>query len=128
MAEDGVHWRQLGEFRDVDLSRSFVLSWAFEVSNLLIDIDLFLEPGHPFYESPRPAEKVCIRPALLEFPYCESLQGPFVDDATDLDDAVTRLGIGAMQDLVCRSDGRFELTGAFGTVTIDAERPILRLR
>ena len=33
----------------------------------IVDVDLLLQPDHPFYERPRPAEKVCIRPALIEF-------------------------------------------------------------
>ena len=76
MSESGniVDWRKLREFADVDLTRSFVLFWHVESDTLLVDIDLFLTPDHPFYEKPRPAEKVCIRPAVIEFPYCESLE------------------------------------------------------
>ena len=42
----------------VDLAKSFILSWHVEAETLVIDIDLYLEPEHPFYETPRPAEKV----------------------------------------------------------------------
>jgi len=70
---DPVDWRKLREFAGVDLSRSYVLSWHAEREALVVDIDLLLEPEHPFYEAPRPAEKVCIRPAFIEFPYCERL-------------------------------------------------------
>ena len=65
-----IDWRQLREFADVDLEGSFVLSWASEAGALMIDVDVLLLPEHPFYEPPRPAEKQCIRPALIEFPFC----------------------------------------------------------
>ena len=58
-----VSWRDLREFAGVDLAKSFILSWHVEAETLVIDIDLYLEPEHPFYETPRPAEKVCIRAA-----------------------------------------------------------------
>ena len=85
MAEDDdkTGWQELREFADVDLTRSYVLSWQAESDTLLIDIDLYLEPEHPFYEKPRPAEKVCIRPALIEF--------PFVDDCRLEDTAPKQL-------------------------------------
>ena len=70
MANDAttVSWRQLREFADVDLTQSFVLSWHLDGEMLVVDVDLYLEPEHPFYEPPRPAEKACIRPAVVEFP------------------------------------------------------------
>lgn len=61
-------WRKLREFSAVDLTQSFILSWHVEPETLLIDIDVYLTDEHPFYEKPRPAEKTCIRPAIIEFP------------------------------------------------------------
>ena len=75
-----VDWQKLREFADVDLERSFVLSWNYEAGALLVDIDLLLLPEHPFYEKPRPAEKVCIRPALIEFPFCQAVTTGKGDD------------------------------------------------
>ena len=66
----GVGWRQLSEFAGVDLGQSFILSWHLQGDALRIDVDLCLETEHPFYEAPLPAESVCIRPAEIEFPYC----------------------------------------------------------
>ena len=126
-ADDRVSWRQLREFADVDLARSFVLSWHVEFGTLVVDVDLFLEPDHPFYEKPRPAEKVCIRPAAIEFPYCEGLLSDHVT-GTDVVDIAGNLGHGAIEDLSVVGDGRYELSGEFGTVSISAERPILRLK
>lgn len=122
-----VGWRQLREFADVDLTKSFVLSWHVEVETLMIDVDLFLEPGHPFYEKPRPKEKVCIRPAIIEFPFCVAIKPE--GGATDgsLAEIVSGLDIGAIEGLRRFSDGPFEIRGEFGMVRVDAERPILKL-
>ena len=72
--DHSTDWRKLREFAGTDLTKSFILSWGYEAGALLVDVDLHLLPGHPFYEKPRPAEKVCIRPAIIEFPYCESIR------------------------------------------------------
>jgi hypothetical protein len=125
---EAVDWRRLREFAGVDLSRSFVLSWQLEAETLFIDMDIQLLPDHPFYEKPRPAEKVCIRPALLEFPFCVSIS---LDDAGEGEFTKTspgELGHGAITGLLRRGDGCYELRGGFGRVMIDAERPILRLK
>jgi len=122
-----INWRQLREFADVDLTRSFVLSWHIEGEALVIDIDLFLEPDHPFYERPRPAEKACIRPATIEFPYCEDVRLVGKADS-EVSDIIEKFGHGAIIDLSVPNDSRYAITGEFGTVSLSAERPILRLR
>ena len=122
-----VDWRRLREFADVDLGRSYVLSWHVEGETLLIDIDLFLEPAHPFYEKPRPAEKVCIRPAVIEFPYCEKL-GRDAQPAAEPADIAEEIPHGSIAGLRRLASGHYEISGEFGTVLIDAERPILRLK
>lgn len=127
-ASDYVGWRKLREFADVDLTKSFVLSWQFETGALLVDVDLYLEPGHPFYEKPRPAEKVCIRPAIIEFPFCEAVTPSGSAAEGSRSDIVSQLPIGAIEGLRRFSDGPYEIRGEFGTIRIDAERPILRLR
>ena len=127
-SDEAVDWRKLREFAGVDLVKSFVLSWGIHRGTLSIDVDLFLTSEHPFYEKPRPAEKVCIRPAIVEFPYCEAVvvDGAPVDEP--LADTVARLDVGAIGGLIRMHDGPYEISGDFGTVRIDAERPILRLR
>ena len=124
---DTISWRQLREFADVDLTRSFVLSWHVEADTLIVDIDLCLEPQHPFYEKPPPAEKECIRPAHVEFPYCENLchdDGEY-REATE---TARNIGYGAITNLCLRDDGQYAISGEFGTVTIKADGPILRLK
>lgn len=122
-----VSWRQLRDFADVDLGRSFVLSWQVRGDMLTIDVDLYLEPAHPFYEKPRPAEQVCIRPACIEFPCCDAV-GLAGSESGQPAGIVEKLGIGAIADLNVVGDGRYEFSGEFGTVLITAERPILRLQ
>ena len=122
-----VSWRQLREFADVDLTKSFVLSWHVEADALVIDIDLYLEADHPFYEKPRPAEKVCIRPAFIEFPFCDELQMDG-EGGGDVIEIAGNIGHGAITDLCVLEDGRYAISGEFGTVSVNAERPILRLR
>lgn len=121
-------WRDLREFAGVDILRSYILSWGWHRGTLSMDVDLFLTSEHPFYEKPRPREKVCIRPAIIDFPYCDSV----IADGRSLDAplprSVARLPVGAIQALVRQNDGAYELRGEFGTVRIDAERPIIRLR
>ena len=124
---DIVDWRRLREFAGVDLGRSFVLSWHVESGTLMIDVDLFLTPEHPFYEKPRPAEKVCIRPAVIEFPYCDALSRDG-QDSKEVIDIVKEIGHGSIKIMRRLANGHYEIGGEFGTVLIDAERPILRLK
>jgi hypothetical protein len=122
-----VGWRRLREFAGVEISRSFVLSWKLERNTLEIDADVQLLPEHPFYERPRPRQKACIRPATIEFPHCVSIRASGQDVATELQTAVDGLGSGAISDLERLDEGPYVLSGEFGRVEIDAERPILRL-
>jgi hypothetical protein len=125
--DERISWRQLREFADVDLTKSFVLSWHTEGETLVIDIDLYLEAGHPFYEKPRPAEKICIRPACIEFPYCEELRADTAN-GEEVIEITEKLSHGAISDLSVLDDGRYAISGEFGTVSVIAERPILRLK
>jgi len=127
MADDTTDWRQLREFADVDLTGSFVLSWLYESGTLFVDIDVLLTPEHPFYEKPRPAERACIRPACIEFPFCETF-GPDGITEGELVDISENLGLGAISGLRRLTDDRYEISGDFGTVFISAERPLLRLK
>ncbi len=124
---EATDWRQLREFAAVDLSRSFILSWHVESETLFVDVDLFLTPEHPFFEKPRPAEKVCIRPAFIEFPYCEglSLEG---STGGDLQETAVGLDHGSIEGFRRHADGRYEISGEFGNVFVNSERPLLRLK
>lgn len=123
-----VDWRGLREFAGVDLASSFVLTWHFEADTLFVDCDVFLQPEHAFYEKPRPAEKVCIRPAIIEFPFCTEVSLVGAPGGDEIRHLVSRLGHGAITGMQRRADGRYELGGEFGTVVIEAERPVFRLK
>ena len=129
MTEDVTDWRDLREFKAVDLSKSFVLSWETDSESLMIDLDLYLCSDHAFYEKPRPAEKACFRPASLEFPYCSEIRsGANADASQSVGDAAEALRLGAIEGLRRVGEGGYEITGEFGVVGIKAERPLLRLK
>ena len=126
--DEAVDWRKLREFAGVDLTHSFVLTWHFEAGTLFVDTDILLLPDHPFYEKPRPAEKVCIRPAIIEFPFCTGVSADGAAGSGDLVTTVKQLGHGAITGMQRGADGRYELRGDFGRVIIDAERPVMKLK
>ena len=120
-------WRELREFSCVDLENSYVLSWDVSVGSLVIDVDVCLDPQHPFYEPPRPSEQFCIRAGVLEFPYCTSLCAANGGRKSTNPKAVAAtLRHGKIAGLTRTGDGRYELSGAFGRVLIEGERPLLR--
>jgi hypothetical protein len=126
MSADKTAWKDLREFKGIDLTRSYVLAWTIDAGSLLVDVDLCLFAEHAFYEEPRPSEKACYRPALLEFPCCEMA----TDSATHcrLADSVQKLRPGKISDLVRTGEGRYQISGEFGTIIIQAERPMVRLK
>lgn len=126
--DESIDWRRLREFAGIELTKSYVLSWQLDGETLRIDVDLQLDSDHPFYEKPRPAEKVCIRPGSIEFPCCDSVRSDSTDDDGALAETVSKLALGAIHGMRRMHDGPYELTGEFGCVTIDAERPILKLQ
>jgi hypothetical protein len=129
MRENPTNWTELREFRAVDLLQSFVLSWNADSGSLQIDLDLYLSPEHAFYERPRPKERACFRPAILEFPYCSRLvSAVFKGDDNAVSETAGKLASGRIAGLRLVDDGRYEMNGAFGRVEIHAERPILRLK
>lgn len=128
MADDITDWTELREFKGVDLAASFVLSWHRDGHRLLIDMDLCLLPDHALYEPPRRDGQACIWPAALEFPHCDRIEagGQSADEQT-FGPFASRLGLGRISSLQRTGEGRYRLQGRFGSVQIDADRPILRL-
>ena len=110
------------------MASSFVLSWQYETGTLFIDVDILLLPDHPFYEKPRPKEKVCIRPGIIEFPFCELVIIEGEQAGEDIAATVDKLGHGAIRRLRLLSDGCYEIDGDFGSVRIESERPLLKLK
>lgn len=129
MNDDTTDWTGLREFKSVLLTQSFVLSWVLNSDSLLLDLDLCLSPEHPFYEKPRPSEKKCIRPAVIEFPSCSSVSVNTASRNTArIGDVVQSLGAGAIDGFRRTGEGIYEVNGSFGTIQISAERPILRIK
>ncbi len=134
MSDDTNDWRELREFAGVRLDESFVLSWALVGDSLCIDLDLCLAPEHSFYEEPRPSEGKCIRAAILEFPFCslvadaERSAGSADMDSAAIAAAASGLGLGKVDGMRRIGDGQYEISGSFGRVRIDAERPLVRLK
>lgn len=128
MVAGTVNWTDLREFRAVDLTQSFVLSWEFKADSLLIDLDLALCPEHAFYEEPRPSEAACFRPAMLEFPDCTEITNPLVRNATGNKEVAGILAHGKINNFKLVADGEYVLSGEFGDIGIISERPLLRLK
>lgn len=129
MEGDYTGWRELREFRASDLTASYLLSSALDGDALLLDLDLCLAPEHPFYEAPRPSQRLCLRPAVVEFPSCDGLE---IDgqaaQGDGIADAAAGLGHGRISDLCRTGEGVYRLRGEFGDVLIRAGRPLVRLR
>ncbi len=120
-----VDWREFREFAAADLSRSFVLTRALESETLVLEIDLYLASEHPFYEKPRHSENACIRPAVIELPYCERIESDEMPADADPEKIAGKPDHGSIEGLSRLADGRYQVRGEFGV--LDAERPILRL-
>lgn len=110
----------------IEISKSYVLSWATEAESLLIDADLLLAPDHPAFEEPRPSEKLCYRPAWIEFPWCTAVQTG--DRAGSAAEIVAMLRTGKINSLCAAGEGSWELAGEFGVVVIRSEAPMVRLK
>ena len=129
MTDDETDWRELREFKAVDLTKSFVLSWHTDSDSLLIDLDLYLCPEHAFYEKPRPAEKACFRAAHLEFPNCSRVaSGADAEDKQSVANIIPSLRNGSIDSFLRTGEGRYRMTGEFGEIEIHAERPLLKLK
>ena len=128
MTDDTTDWTELREFAAVGLAQSFVLSWHFAATSLMIDLDLFLCPEHPFYEKPRPSEKGCYRAAFLEFPACTQVLEAGKMEPISPDTLNQSLDPGRIAGLRRTGEGRYEFFGQFGTVEILADRPLLRIK
>ena len=128
MTDETTSWEKLREFKGVDLTKSFVLSWAISTDSLLIDVDLFLCRDHPFYERPRPSEQACFRPAHIEFPYCSSAFNADYGVDEPIDEFTKKLDGGRISNLRRTGEGQYEIIGEFGVIAISAERPMVRLK
>ena len=128
MSDAETNWTEFREFATVDLEQSFVIAWESEGQSLMIDLDVVLRPGHTFYEEPRPAEGACYRPAVIEFPTCTQITAPGKDGSDDVTEVIEILKVGRIAGFRRTGSGRYAISGEFGTVGINSERPLLRLK
>lgn len=128
MSDDTTDWTQLREFAGVNIAQSFALSWQIDGESLLIDLDLFLTEEHPFYEKPRPAEKACFRPAFLEFPDCTAIFHSGTGERAGPAVVAAKIDSGKILGLVRTGEGRYKISGDFGSVIVKSDRPLLRLK
>jgi len=128
MSDTETNWTEFREFATVDLEQSFVIAWESEGQSLMIDLDVVLRPEHPFYEEPRPAEGACYRPAVIEFPTCTQITAPGIDGGDDVAEAIESMQAGRIAGFRRTGNGRYAISGEFGTVGINSERPLLRLK
>ena len=128
MSDTETNWTEFREFATVDLEQSFVIAWESEGQSLMIDLDVVLRPEHTFYEEPRPAEGACYRPAVIEFPTCTQITAPGIDGGEDVAEAIESLQAGRIAGFRRTGNGRYAISGEFGTVGINSERPLLRLK
>ena len=128
MNDDVTNWTELREFAAVDLEQSFVVAWETEGETMLVDLDLYLKSEHAFYEKPRPAEGACFRPAVIEFPNCALVAESGKDRIGTVAETLESLRAGRISGFRRIGDGQYEIKGTFGTVRINAERPLLRLK
>ena len=128
MTEDMTDWTELREFTAVGLTQSYALSWQLDSTSLMIDLDLYLCPDHPFYEKPRPSEEGCYRAAFLEFPACIQVLVAGKMTQESLAETIQSLAPGLITGLKRTGDGRYEILGKFGTAEILADRPLLRIK
>jgi len=68
------------------------------------------------------------RSFILSFPLCEGIESDKIQADPDPMAMVAQLGHGAIDGVRRLADGRYEISGAFGVVLVDAERPIMRLK
>lgn len=115
-------WNELRVFSGINLERSFVLSWNKEGDELKAEMDLVLNPAHPFYETPRPAERECFRPGLVVFPQCASVNGRQAEDVDP-----EQLNYGRIESFRELNEGCYELLGVFGRVLVESEEPTLQI-
>ena len=128
MTVDKTDWKDLREFKSLDLEQSFVLSWEISGETLQIDVDLNLRSGHALYEPPRPAEKACFRPGHIDFPQCSAVRMSGENGDIPATLAIQRLGSGKISGLRRIGEGKYQFEGGFGSVIIVADRPMVRLK
>jgi len=113
-----MDWRQLENFRGIDLNDSFIMSWELSTEQLFFEFEASIWPESMFYATPKANEYTCYRKATLSFSEIESVNGLTLMEsdryATDPDGSIDYDNI----DSLSMTNHGFNLIGDFGEVII----------
>jgi hypothetical protein len=113
-----MDWRNLEEFKGIDLNDSFILSWEQSTEKLTFELIISIWPESEFYTKPHPDEYTCYRKGTLSFTGIESLVGLASMESTRYStDPDGSIDYGNIDSLV-KSERGFNLGGEFGEVTV----------
>jgi hypothetical protein len=123
------NWTAMPAFHGLDLSESFISSWEHHENSLLVEADFVLTPDHPSFRPPVPDEWACFKRGKLTFPNVRSTKGlRSMAEVRPAIDATGERDYGHFDSFVERAPGTFEVSGDFGTFTVESEQPIVEIR
>ena len=121
-------WTELSTFDGIDLTESYILSWAHVNGSLVLEMDFVLTPDHPGYQPPPVNWYACFRRGLLRFDGVRSLTGlPNMADVIPAIDATGEKDYGHLDQLVEIAAGRFEGETDYGTFSVESASPTVEL-
>jgi hypothetical protein len=113
-----MDWNQIELFKGIDLTDSFVLSWAHDDNQLSFELEASIWPESEYYSKPQNGEYTCYLKAALKFTDVQSLNGlksiDLVPSTTDPDGSMDYGNI----ETLSQTETGFNLSGDFGTVNI----------
>ena len=113
-----MDWRQLEDFKGIDLNDSFILSWEQSINKLSFELEASIWPESMFYTKPPANQYTCYRKATLSFAEIEGVVGLISMDlarySTDPDGSID---YGNIDSLIVTANG-FNVVGDFGEVII----------
>jgi hypothetical protein len=113
-----MDWRQLEEFKGIDLNDSFVLGWKQSLNELSFELKASIWPESIFYEAPKANEYTCYRKATLSFSEIKSVVGlTSIESARYSTDPDGSIDYGNIDSLDITENG-FNVVGDFGEVII----------
>jgi len=128
MSAESTDWPELREFRAINLTQSFILTWQWQNDVLTVDVDMSLAPEHALYEKPRPAEGGCFRAASIEFTDCSKIETGQSDSTNSPADVIASLAHGRISQFQRIGEGIYDIRGTFGAAVIHSDRPVVRLK
>jgi len=119
-------WTAIPTFDRVDLTESFILSWAAEIGVVAFEVDFALAAGHPDHREPRPGERACFRRGILKFPNVRSIVGlPPMSDVRSAVDAAGEIDYGHFDSFVEMEAGQFKVSVDFGIFHVTSDQPTI---